>query len=167
MSKLQFRFATRGVAGTLMFLAGAQLAAPAARAADAAASATEVAAGNADDTTNTTAASGGTLATVEVTAKRLNEARLGVETQTGASTYTIDNGAIEAQPGGGNQPLNQVLLQAPGVVQDSFGQLHVRGDHNGLQYRLNGVIIPEGITVFSQSLFSSSAEKNSSNQPSA
>jgi hypothetical protein len=75
-----------------------------------------------------------------------------VETQTGASTYTIDNGAIEAQPGGGNQPLNQVLLQAPGVVQDSFGQLHVRGDHNGLQYRLNGVIIPEGITVFSQSL---------------
>jgi hypothetical protein len=38
------------------------------------------------------------------------------------------------------------------VVQDSFGQLHVRGDHNGLQYRLNGVILPEGISVFSQTL---------------
>jgi hypothetical protein len=38
------------------------------------------------------------------------------------------------------------------VVQDSFGQLHVRGDHNDLQYRLNGVILPEGISVFSQTL---------------
>jgi outer membrane receptor for ferrienterochelin and colicins len=152
MTTLQYRVATLGAAGTLMFLAGTLLAAPAVRAADAAASATDGAAGNAADASNAAAPSGGTLATVEVTAKRLNEARLGVETQTGASTYTIDNGAIEAQPGGGNQPLNQVLLQAPGVVQDSFGQLHVRGDHNGLQYRLNGVIIPEGITVFSQSL---------------
>jgi outer membrane receptor for ferrienterochelin and colicins len=98
------------------------------------------------------AGGGGSLAPIVVTAQRLNEARLGVETQTGASTYVIDNQAIEAQPGGGNQPLNQVLLQAPDVVQDSFGQLHVRGDHNGLQYRLNGVILPEGITVFSQSL---------------
>jgi outer membrane receptor protein involved in Fe transport len=48
--------------------------------------------------------------------------------------------------------MNQVLLQAPGVVQDSFGQLHVRGDHNDLQYRLNGIILPEGISVFSQTL---------------
>ena len=48
--------------------------------------------------------------------------------------------------------LNQVLLQAPDVVQDSFGQLHVRGDHNDLQYRLNGIILPEGISVFSQTL---------------
>jgi len=102
--------------------------------------------------TKESGSSGDSLATIVVTAQRLNEARLGVETQTGASTYTIDNQAIEAQPGGGNQSLNQVLLQAPSVVQDSFGQLHVRGDHNGLQYRINGVIIPEGISVFSQSL---------------
>jgi outer membrane receptor for ferrienterochelin and colicins len=48
--------------------------------------------------------------------------------------------------------MNQVILQAPGVAQDSFGQLHIRGEHNGLQYRLNGVILPEGLSVFSQSL---------------
>ena len=59
---------------------------------------------------------------------------------------------IEAQPGGDNTLLNQVMLQAPGVAQDSFGQLHVRGEHNGLQYRLNGIIIPEGISVFGQTL---------------
>ncbi len=37
-------------------------------------------------------------------------------------------------------------------VQDSFGQFHVRGDHNDLQYRLNGIILPEGLSVFGQSL---------------
>ena len=90
--------------------------------------------------------------TVVVTAQRLNEARSSIETQTGASTYTIDSQAIIAMPGGENQQLNQVLLQAPDVVQDSFGQIHVRADHNDLQYRLNGIILPEGISVFSQTL---------------
>jgi len=92
------------------------------------------------------------LPTVVVTAQLLNEKRAGIETQTGASTYTIDDAAIAAAPGGGNVLLNQVLLQAPDVVQDSFGQIHVRGDHNDLQYRLNGIILPEGISVFGQSL---------------
>ena len=50
------------------------------------------------------------------------------------------------------QLLNQVIMQAPDVAQDSFGQFHVRGEHNGLQYRLNGIILPEGISVFGQSL---------------
>jgi outer membrane receptor protein involved in Fe transport len=97
-------------------------------------------------------ATSGTLSTVVVTARRLNVERSEIETQTGASTYKIDNAAIAAAPGGANVQLNQVLLQAPDVVQDSFGQLHVRGDHNDLQYRLNGIILPEGISVFSQTL---------------
>jgi outer membrane receptor for ferrienterochelin and colicins len=95
---------------------------------------------------------GGDVTTIVVTARRLNEQRSEIETQTGASTYTIDSSAIAAMPGGNNVQLNQVLLQAPDVVQDSFGQLHVRGDHNDLQYRLNGIILPEGISVFSQTL---------------
>jgi len=45
-----------------------------------------------------------------------------------------------------------LLLQAPGVTQDSFGQLHVRGDHANLQFRINGVQLPEGINVFGQAL---------------
>ncbi len=91
---------------------------------------------------------------VEVTARirRLNDARTGIQTQTGASIYTLDAQAINAMPGGDNVPLNQVLLQAPEVVQDSFGQFHVRGEHAGLQYRLDGVILPEGISVFGQTL---------------
>jgi hypothetical protein len=37
-----------------------------------------------------------------------------------------------------------------GVAQDSFGQIHVRGDHANLQYRLNGIILTEGLNVFGQ-----------------
>ena len=89
---------------------------------------------------------------VVVIAQRLNEARNGIQTQTGASIYTINEAAIGAQPGGDNQLLNQVIMQAPDVAQDSFGQYHVRGEHNGLQYRLNGIVLPEGISVFGQAL---------------
>ena len=95
---------------------------------------------------------GDTIETITVTAAKLDAARIGIQPQIGASTYTIGAAAIDAQPGGDNNLLNQVVLQAPGVAQDSFGQLHVRGEHNGLQYRLNGIIIPEGISVFGQTL---------------
>ncbi len=94
----------------------------------------------------------GAVQTVVVTARRLNAARSGIETQTGASTYTVDTAAINSEPGGENVELNQVTLQMPDVVQDSFGQIHVRGAHNDLQYRLDGIIIPEGISVFGQTL---------------
>jgi len=93
-----------------------------------------------------------TLDAITVIAQHLDDARNGIQTQTGASTYVIDEAAIAAAPGGDNQLLNQVIMQAPDVAQDSFGQFHVRGEHNGLQYRLNGIILPEGISVFGQSL---------------
>jgi outer membrane receptor for ferrienterochelin and colicins len=92
------------------------------------------------------------LPPIVVTAQQLDEGRSHIQTQTGASTYTIDANAIAATPGGDNTLLNQVILQAPDVAQDSFGQFHIRGEHNGLQYRINGIILPEGISVFGQSL---------------
>jgi outer membrane receptor for ferrienterochelin and colicins len=92
------------------------------------------------------------LPDIVVTAQHLDEGRSHIQTQTGATTYTIDSAAIAATPGGDNTLLNQVIMQAPEVAQDSFGQFHIRGEHNGLQYRLNGIILPEGISVFGQSL---------------
>jgi outer membrane receptor protein involved in Fe transport len=92
------------------------------------------------------------LPAIVVTSKHLDESRSMIQTQTGASTYTIDSAAIAATPGGDNTLLNQIVMQAPDVAQDSFGQFHIRGEHNGLQYRLNGIILPEGIAVFGQSL---------------
>lgn len=92
-----------------------------------------------------------TLGEVDVSA-RLDEARNSLSPDTGSSQYVIDRQTIQALPLGDSTPLNQVLLQAPGVVQDSYGQLHVRGDHANLQYRVDGVIIPESIGGFGQTL---------------
>jgi len=96
--------------------------------------------------------SGQAVSEVVVTAQRLDAARDTIQPQVGASTYALSQQQIEELPAGQNTPLNQVLLQAPGVAQDSYGQLHIRGEHNGLQYRLDGVILPEGLSVFSQTL---------------
>ncbi|WP_197329889.1 TonB-dependent receptor [Ralstonia syzygii] len=92
------------------------------------------------------------LSETRVTAKRLDAARNALSPDTGSSVYRFDTDDIARLPLGDATPLNQVLLQAPGVVQDSFGQLHVRGDHANLQYRINGVIIPEPISGFGQVL---------------
>ena len=89
---------------------------------------------------------------VNVDATRLDRARNALQPEVGASVYRFSRSDIETLPQGENTPLNQVLLQAPGVAYDSFGQLHVRGDHANLQYRLNGIIIPEPISGFGQSL---------------
>ena len=96
---------------------------------------------------------------IVVTARKLNAARASIQPQLGSSVYTVDKAAIAAMPGGDNVALNQVVLQSPGVAQDSYGQLHVRGEHNGLQFRLNGVILPEGLSVFSQALSPRLADK--------
>jgi len=89
---------------------------------------------------------------LKVAATRLNQARNSLSPSTGGSKYTFSEQAIQDLPQGASTPLNQVILQAPGVAQDSYGQLHVRGDHANLQYRVNGVQLPEGITGFGQVL---------------
>jgi outer membrane receptor protein involved in Fe transport len=89
---------------------------------------------------------------LDVIAKRLDVARQQIQPSLGASVYNFSPEALQTIPQGGNAPLNQVLLQAPGVAQDSFGQIHVRGDHGNLQYRINGVELPEGLSVFGQAL---------------
>ncbi len=91
---------------------------------------------------------------IVVTAKRLEKARSSIQTRIGATTYTLSSKAIQNQPGGEDIPLNQTLLQTPGVSQDSFGQVHLRNDHGNIQYRIDGVILPEGISFFGQSLTS-------------
>ncbi|TAN02413.1 MAG: TonB-dependent receptor [Rhodanobacteraceae bacterium] len=98
-----------------------------------------------------------TLDTVQVSA-RLDRARNALSPDTGTSQTVFNRKAIRQLPQGDSTPLNQVLLQAPGVVQDSFGQLHVRGDHANLQYRIDGIIIPESISGFGQTLDTRSIE---------
>jgi outer membrane receptor protein involved in Fe transport len=72
----------------------------------------------------------------------------------GATTHTLNRQAIEALPQGTNASLDKVLLQFPGVTQDSAasGDLHVRNEHANLQYRINGVMLPDGVGAFGQIL---------------
>src|SRR6516162_10028696 len=95
---------------------------------------------------------GGLSLDLDVVAKQLDIARSNIQPSLGATVYDFSRQVIETQPQGDNQPLNRLLLQAPGVTQDSFGQLHVRNDHANLQFRINGVELPEGINVFGQSM---------------
>ena len=89
---------------------------------------------------------------ITVTAARLDQARNQISTSVGASTYEINQQAIDTQPLGNNAPLNQTLLQAPGVAQDSYRpaacarrprQLaipHQRHHHSGDDQRLLAVV---------------------------
>ena len=85
---------------------------------------------------------------IVITGRRLDVARDAIAPSLGASQYTFDREALNKQPGGTNLTLNKSLLQAPGVTQDSYGTIHVRNEHANLQYRLNGVIVPESISGF-------------------
>ena len=45
-------------------------------------------------------------------------------------------------------------MQVPGVSQDfaASGHLHVPNDHANVQYRFNGVMLPDGLTGFGSML---------------
>src|SRR4030095_10759158 len=89
---------------------------------------------------------------VSVSAKRLDDPRITTPLSIGGAAHEITSRAIQAQPGGENNPLTQVLLQAPGVTQDasSVGGIHVRNQMGNIQYRINGVTLPEGATLVGQ-----------------
>lgn len=74
--------------------------------------------------------------------------------KTGASSYQVDAQAIDNLPQGEDTSLDKLLLQTPGVAQDSAasGNLHIRGEHANVQYRLNGVLLPDGISGFGEAI---------------
>jgi outer membrane receptor protein involved in Fe transport len=81
---------------------------------------------------------------------KLDKARDAIIPDLGATAHVFSKEQIETLSQGANAPFNEVILRAPGVAQDSSanGDLHVRGEHGNLQYRINDVLLPEGITGF-------------------
>jgi hypothetical protein len=81
-------------------------------------------------------------------------ARQSILAPIGATSYEVNHQAIEALPQGDNTPLDKALLQFPGVTQDSAasGELHVRNEHANIQYRINGIMLPDGVGAFGQIL---------------
>jgi outer membrane receptor protein involved in Fe transport len=87
----------------------------------------------------------GAIPDTVVSATRPDTASQNISPALGASATTLDRQMIEGLPGGEDAPIRALLLQTPGVAQDSFGELHIRGEHRGLQYQLNGITLPEGV----------------------
>jgi opacity protein-like surface antigen/outer membrane receptor protein involved in Fe transport len=80
----------------------------------------------------------------------LDQARSNLFTTVGTTSDTKSRETIEALPQGTNAPVERVLLQAPGVSQDSAasGLFHVRNEHANAQYRINGILLPDGVSGF-------------------
>lgn len=75
-----------------------------------------------------------------VTAKRIL-AQNGLS-QSGTNNYTLTAKDITNLPAGEATGLNQVLLQMPGVALDQNQEIHIRGEHMGIQYQMNGIMLP-------------------------
>jgi outer membrane receptor protein involved in Fe transport len=78
-----------------------------------------------------------------------DQSREHVLTKLGVSSYTIDRTAIEAMPQGDNTPVDKLVLQMPGVNYDSAvsnPNFHVRGEYANVQTRINGLVLPEGVS---------------------
>jgi opacity protein-like surface antigen len=83
-----------------------------------------------------------------------NDARANIYAPLGTAPTTISAQDIAALPRGDNTPLNEVLLQLPGVTKDSAasGNFHVRNEHANVQYRINGITLPDQLSGFGQIL---------------
>ena len=79
--------------------------------------------------------------------EKLDSARNNIFPPVGANSYEVTHRTIESLPQGTNTTLDKVLLQLPGVTQDSAasGELHVRNEHANLQFRINGIMLPDGV----------------------
>src|SRR5580765_8812291 len=114
----------------------------------------QTAAPAASSATPSTAAtpSGETVEQVVVQSQELDISREAIVPSLGATRYTVGPDRLDSQSRGEDAPFNQTMLRFPGVAQDSFGQLHVRGEHANLQYRIDDVLLPESIPGFGQVL---------------
>jgi outer membrane receptor protein involved in Fe transport len=88
---------------------------------------------------------------LDTTMQRMDQARDNLLPKIGASTYTINREAIRNAPQADNAPIDKVILQLPGVSYDSAASnpnFHVRGEYANVQIRINGVVLPEGVSGF-------------------
>lgn len=91
---------------------------------------------------------------VEVLTQKRRETELELSPSVGTTIYSVDQPVLNALPQGQAASFSDVMAQLPGVSQDSkaSGSLHVREDHGDVQYRLNGLTLPAGISGFGEDI---------------
>ena len=86
---------------------------------------------------------------LDATMHGMDEARNNLLPSYGASTYTMTRASILDLPQGENTPIDKLILQIPGVSYDSAvsnPNFHIRGEYANAQTRINGVVLPEGVS---------------------
>lgn len=83
---------------------------------------------------------------VRVTAKRslIHPEQIG-------STTNVDHNTIYQYKSGNS--VKQLIESTPGVIPDTMGNIIVRGEHNAINYQVDGVILPEAAGVLQQTEF--------------
>ena len=79
----------------------------------------------------------------------LDQSRENLLPKIGATSFTINRAAIETLPQGDNTPIDKLVLQFPGVNYDSAvsnPSFHIRGEYANVQTRINGLVLPEGVS---------------------
>ncbi len=140
---------TLGLATAMMRVAGAADAAPALSSA-------------AEDITAVGTLATGELDPIVVSSQRLDDSLWEKNTELdaardknllpklGATDYSIDQQDLQTLPQGKNTPLDKVVLQIPGVSYDSAisnPDFHVRNEYANVQYRINGIQLPDGVSA--------------------
>ncbi len=84
--------------------------------------------------------------TLKVTGKRklINPAQL-------ATATPLDQGFINHYKSGNN--VQELLTSTPGILNDSYGNIITRGEHNAVNYMLDGVVMPEQAGALQQQQF--------------
>ncbi|MYD30041.1 MAG: TonB-dependent receptor, partial [Nitrospira sp. SB0661_bin_20] len=69
-----------------------------------------------------------------------------IKPNSSGETYSVSRKDIEALPRGNNVDLHDVLATIPSAITSSLKQVHIRQEHANLQFRIDGVPIPDTVT---------------------
>ena len=100
--------------------------------------------------TNTPAGTNVTALGETTVTGHLDKARTKIMPELGATVSVKGEAQLLSLSQGEAAPVSQIITRFPGVAADSAenGDLHVRGEHGNLQYRIDNVLLPEGIVGF-------------------
>ena len=84
---------------------------------------------------------------------KFDEARDNLSPHFGTSSFNVNRAAIDALPQGTEAPIDKCCCKrqaSPGSA--ASGEIHVRNEHANVQYRINGIILPDGVSGFGRVL---------------
>lgn len=70
-----------------------------------------------------------------------------IQYKASSETYSLSRKEIEQLPRGNNNDVDQVLATIPGAAVSALKQVHIRQEHANLQFRIDGVPIPDTVST--------------------